>query len=99
MITIDKNGTHQYISDAFFKRYKPTAVYLNNQTDKNYNGNNAIELTGQGPYTIEVIYNDNIVDMSLMFTKCSSIVSLDLSNLKTKNVTSMNNTFSQCYSL
>ena len=38
----------------------------------------------------------NVTDMSFMFSSCSSLTSLDLSNFDTSNVTNMNNMFVFC---
>ena len=44
------------------------------------------------------IYN-NITDMSNMFSNCSSLTSLNLSNFNTNNVNNMSEMFSDCSSL
>ena len=41
----------------------------------------------------------NITDMEYMFSRCSSLTSLDISNFNTSNVTTMYNMFSDCKSL
>ena len=43
--------------------------------------------------------NSNVTDMSWMFSECSSLTQLDLSNFDTSNVTTMRNMFSACSSL
>ncbi len=48
---------------------------------------------------IENLHTENVTDMYDMFSSCSSLTSLNLSNFDTKNVTSMNYMFSGCSSL
>lgn len=48
---------------------------------------------------MEYLHTENIQDMSYMFSKCSSLTNIDLSNFNTKNVTSMSSLFRNCSSL
>ena len=48
---------------------------------------------------VELIWDDNIIDCSNMFWKCSSITEIDLSNFNTSRVESMYNMFRDCSSL
>ena len=49
------------------------------------------------PYTL--ICDSGVTDMSSMFSSCSNLTTLDVSNFNTINVTNMNNLFYSCYSL
>ena len=49
------------------------------------------------PYTL--ICDSGVTDMSSMFSSCSNLTTLDVSNFNTINVTDMNNLFYSCYSL
>ena len=51
-----------------------------------------------GIYIIEVIFKQ-LTSLESMFAQCSSIISLDLSNLDTSNITNANSMFSGCSSL
>ena len=48
---------------------------------------------------LEYLHTENVTDMSQMFTDCSSLESLDLSNFDTKKVTCMDAMFYGCSSL
>ena len=48
---------------------------------------------------LEYLKTDNVRDMGLMFSSCSSLTSLDLSTFNTSNVWSMNSMFENCSSL
>ena len=62
---------------------------LNNSLSKMFSGlNDLFFISFTGKYNIE-----NITDISEMFSYCSSLISIDLSNLNTKNVLYMNNMF------
>ena len=53
----------------------------------------------EGKYTIEYSFNKNLTKTCYMFSECSSLISLDLSNFNTQNVTNMSCMFSYCNSL
>ena len=48
---------------------------------------------------ITFIFNKNYTDLSSMFSYCSSLTSINLSNFNTNNVTNMGSMFSSCSSL
>ena len=50
-------------------------------------------------YTLKIIMEKLITNMSYMFSDCSSLTSLDLSNFNTNNVTNMGSMFFGCSSL
>ena len=47
----------------------------------------------------EIVFNDNITNCKSLFSKCTNIISLDLSNFNTANVTDMEDMFSECNKL
>ena len=54
----------------------------------------------ENKYRTKIILKNNLLkNMSYMFSDCSCLISLDLSNLKTENVKDMNHMFSNCSSL
>ena len=53
----------------------------------------------KGKYTILYIFKKNITNTNYMFTGCSSLTKIDLSNFKTIKVTDMSDMFSGCSSL
>ena len=77
------------IIDESFAEFEPSSC-------KNwfYGLTNLTEING-----IENINTANVTDMSNMFEKCSSLISLDLSSFDTKNVQNMEWMFSGCSSL
>lgn len=50
-------------------------------------------------YGLEKLNTANVSNMREMFSGCSSLTSLDVSNFNTTNVTNMSNMFSGCYGL
>ena len=52
-----------------------------------------------GKYEIQYIFNSNLTNINHLFFKCSSLITLDLSNYSTQNVTNMSNMFYGCRSL
>ena len=48
---------------------------------------------------IEFLKTDNVTNMSEMFSNCSGLTSLDVSNFKTDNVTDMSYMFSGCWNI
>ena len=77
------------VFDASFADYRPTSTSLWFQ--------NCVKL--QDIKDIRNLNTENVIDMSLMFQGCSSLVSLDLTSFNTANVTDMNGMFSYCSSL
>ena len=60
---------------------------------------NQYTFTTTGEHTVKIILNNNFTNAANMFSRCTSLTSLDLSNFDTSNVTSMNYMFSRCQSL
>jgi surface protein len=57
------------------------------------------QFSQRGKYEIKIIFLKTLPNMSFMFSKCSSLISLDLSNIYPNNVKEMISMFSECYSL
>ena len=53
----------------------------------------------KGKYTIKYIFKNYLTKTNYMFSGCSNLINIDLSNFNTKNVISMSNMFSWCKSL
>ena len=53
----------------------------------------------KGEHKIKIISKQLLNDMSYMFSECSSLTSLNLSNFNTNNVKDMSFMFSECSSL
>ena len=53
----------------------------------------------KGKYIIKYIFKKNMNKTNYMFSECSSLINLDLSNFNTKNVNNMSGMFSRCSSL
>ena len=91
----DNNHSHnaniikKVIFDASFANARPTSCYrwFDGCTDLT---------TIEG---IEYLNTENVTDMNWMFSYCSALTTLDLSNFDTKNVTDMNGMFSNCSAL
>ena len=78
------------VFDDSFKDYKPTscAYWF-------WNFNNLTEISGMK----ENLNTANVTDMSYMFSRCSRLTTLDLSNFNTANVKNMEVMFGNCSSL
>jgi len=70
-------------------------LYLKN---KEINGIN-YEFFREGNYKFKLIFNEYLINMSFMYSNCSSLTSLNLSNFNTNNVNNMSSMFSNCSSL
>ena len=57
----------------------------NNNIDFNY----FYKFKEKGIYTIEYIFTNNLTKTDFMFSECSSLTKIDLSNYNTQNVTNM----------
>ena len=53
----------------------------------------------EGKYIIEYSFKNNLTKTCFMFYDCNSLISLDLSNFNTQNVTDMGCMFAGCNSL
>ena len=82
------NYINKVVFDASFAKARPTSCY------SWFRG--CIDLKIEG---IEYLNTENVTNMSWMFSECSTLTTLDLSNFDTKNVTDMNGMFSNCSAL
>ena len=53
----------------------------------------------KGKYTIKYIFKNNITKLDWMFSECSSLTNINLSNFNTNNVTNMRYIFYKCSSI
>ena len=53
----------------------------------------------EGKYTIKFIFKKPLININYMFYKCNKLLSIDLSNFNTNNVTNMEYMFYNCSSL
>ena len=77
------------VFDSSFKNYKPTS------TERWFSYCTKIK-TIEG---IENLITDEVTDMSRMFSGCSALTSINMSNFNTENVTTMREMFSDCKAL
>ena len=54
---------------------------------------------GEGNYDFKIIFKNNISNLKRLFEDCSDLISLDLSNFDTSNVTDMELMFNECIKL
>ena len=71
-------------------------IYINN---KKITFDNYYNFPKEGNYRIIYIFKKPLLLTNYMFSDCSSLISLDLSNFNTQNVTKMENMFYDCKSL
>ena len=57
------------------------------------------EFKNIGKYKIIYLFNNNLTHCNCLFADCKSLISIDLSNFNTQNVTNMSGMFNCCYSL
>ena len=76
----------------------PDHVYINDDSEE-FQKINTINLENEGPNTIIMIWDSKIRSCINMFNGCSSIISIDLSNLDVSSISSMNSMFLSCSSL
>ena len=95
--TINGSGTIKFLSD-YYSGLMPDYIFIDG---KSITIDNSYNFATGGNHTIILKWNDssNLIDLSSMFRGCSSLTSLDLSNLDTSSVTDMNSMFSGCSSL
>ena len=78
-------------------------VFLNNKKINMIKDNNkwiiGYHFKKEGKYSFEIHINNNITSLNRFFEDCSNIVSLDLSDLNTSNVTDMYRMFHRCKKL
>ena len=68
-------------------------IYINNEQ---CNFNRYFKPSKIGEYEIKLIFLDKINNSSYMFNGCKSIISIDLSNFDSSDITDMNSMFSEC---
>ena len=99
-ITVKLNNTSdnsEFLSYIFYTNHQYKSV---NSSDSNAKINeNTITPNVQGEISVEIKWNDIGLDLFYMFSGCTDIVWIDLSNLDTSKVTKMNDMFSGCTSL
>ena len=74
---------------------KNCKFYLNNKRINNL----CKKFPEYNQYILTIIFMKELKDMNLIFSECSSIISLNLSNFKTDNVENMSGMFFNCSSL
>ena len=94
-ITISGNGQQKILSDEY-QGQLPNEIIINGDAI-NYS-NNIINIDGEKEIILKWTENE-LEDMSYMFSSCSSIKFIDLSNIDTSKVTDMNHIFSRCTQL
>ena len=85
----NKNNIKKVVFDASFANARPTNCY-----SWFFGCKDLTTIEGIG-----YLNTENVTSMRAMFSGCSSLTSLDVSNFKTQNVTSMRAMFSRCSSL
>ena len=83
------NIIKKVVFDASFANARPTNCHL-----WFYGCKNLITIEG-----IEYLNTENVTSMSLMFSGCSALTTLNLSNFDTQSVTNMTGMFSDCRAL
>ncbi|WP_278870273.1 BspA family leucine-rich repeat surface protein [Leyella stercorea] len=83
------NIIKKVVFDASFANARPTNCHL-----WFYGCKNLTTIEG-----IEYLNTENVTSMSLMFSGCSALTTLNLSNFDTQNVTNMTGMFSDCRAL
>ena len=78
------------------KEIKMCEIFIN---DKKINFRYFIKFKKEGIYKIKYIFKKLVNSTNYMFYKCCSLISLDLSNFNTKNVSNMGFMFYNCSSL
>ena len=101
--TIILNGnsgeTVKYINlDPGIPELQPTSVFLNDDDQTNHASSEYITLTENGENKLEIEWEDDISIMNVMFVSCSSIISIDFSNINS-GINDMANSFYDCFSL
>ena len=83
------NIIKKVIFDASFANARPTSCY-----EWFYRCGSLTDIEG-----IEYLNTENVTNMSLMFSNCWELTTLDVSKFDTKNVTDMSEMFSNCFAL
>lgn len=74
-------------------------IIINDFQSKNISQKNKIKFPDKGKYKIKILIKEPLKNMSLMFSGCSSLISVDFSYLNTSLVTDMSNLFFNCINL
>ena len=78
------------------KEIKECEIRINNEIIK-FNYFHAFK--NEGNYTIRYTFKNLLTKGNHLFSECSSLISIDLSNFKTQNITNMDSMFYNCSSL
>ena len=96
ILKINVSGNQKVLSPDY-QGSMPDSVFLNGSS---------IELENSKEYAfsssfniIELNWNDGLISCAKMFSGCSNIIEIDLSQLNQNNVRSFNNMFENCFSL
>ena len=76
----------------------PSSV-TNNENSLSLNNQGQVKLVQSGVNAIKMVWDQALTDMTAMFSDCSSLTFLDLSNFETSQVTNMEQMFFGCQSL
>ena len=79
--------------DIYLNNKKINMIKENNQWIINY------KFEKDGIYTFDIIFQNIMSNLTAFFSNCENIISLDFSNFKTSNVTSMGWMFYKCHKL
>ena len=101
IIEINSNDINKNIVLFYTEMNRNIDIYINNEKidvikEKKkwkYNFNKT------GKYMFEIIFNDNITSCKCFFQECYNLISLDLTNFNTTNVTEMSYMFNKFYKL
>ena len=99
ILIVKSEGDIQYLGYSFYNNlFKPDGIYVNDSTT---NKNRSYELQGNFQYEtkITIIYKKTIISCNSMFSYCQNILSIDLSNFDSSQVTIMNYMFQNCNKL
>ena len=92
-------GNAQILDVNFFNANKPDRIFING-TEINVNERNYIYNFIQTDNIVQLLWNqNNIVPLLGMFSYCTNITEIDLSNFNTSKLTDMTKMFYNCLSL
>ena len=92
----DKDKLIYYSKDNYEEEIKKCEIKIN---DELILFNYFYNFKSKRKYKIKYIFKNNIEKLCLLFSDCESIITIDLSNFNTNNVTNMSNMFPGCKSL
>ena len=96
LLKLNGIGQNKILNPSFKNIDKLKEVYINgiSQTIKDHN-----YIFNETNNLIELIFGDYFTNCAKMFTSCSNITEIDLSNFDSSRVTNMSSMFSDCTSL